>query len=134
MFYLYYSHLSSLLQFSFVASIRTKHKMTGTTDDTTRGPEQDEQPELLTEEQFNQELDDDLRMLLDGDHEEATDERGAEGSAGQGDEEDDEDADEDEEEGYVSPEDPFPPGKRQRPTEQELDRDFDPNEEVGIKP
>lgn len=97
--------------------------MTGTTDDTTRGPEQvpifeDEQPELLTEEQFNQELDDDLQMLLDGDHEEANDE----------------DADEDEEEGYVSPEDPFPPGNRQRPTEEELDRDFDPNEEVGIKP
>ena len=41
---------------------------------------------------------------------------------------------EDSEEGYVSPEDPFPHEARRRPTEEDLDKDFDPNEEVGIKP
>jgi hypothetical protein len=37
-------------------------------------------------------------------------------------------------EGYVSPEDPFPCEARRRPTEEDLDKDYDPNEEVGIKP
>ena len=59
-------------------------------------------------------------------------EGGAEGRAGEaakGKEEDDDDS----EEGYVSPEDPFPHEARRRPTEEDLDKDFDPNEEVGIK-
>ena len=60
-------------------------------------------------------------------------EGGAEGRAGEAAEgEEEEDDDDDSEEGYESPEDPFPPEAR-RPTEEDLDKDFDPNEEVGIK-
>ena len=63
-------------------------------------------------------------------------EGGAEGRAGEaadGKEEEDDD-DEDSEEGYVSLEDPFPREARRRLTEEELDKDFDPNEEVERKP
>ena len=63
-------------------------------------------------------------------------EEGAEGRAGEaieGKEEEDDD-DEDSEEGYVSPEDPFPREARRRPTKEDLDKDFDLDEEVGIKP
>ena len=63
-------------------------------------------------------------------------EGGAEGRVGEvaeGEEEEDDD-DDDSEEGYESPEDPFPCEARRRPTEKDLDKDFDPNEEVGIKP
>jgi hypothetical protein len=67
-------------------------------------------------------------------------EGGAEGRAGEAvegeeeeDDDDEDDGDEDSEEGYVSPEDPFPREARRRPTEEDLDKDFDPNEEVGIK-
>ena len=63
-------------------------------------------------------------------------EGGAEGRAGEateGEEEEDDD-DEDSEEEYVSPKDPFPREARSRPMEEDLDKDFDPNEEVGIKP
>ena len=59
-------------------------------------------------------------------------EGGAEGRAGEaaeGEEEED-----DSEEGYESPEDPFPREARRRPTKEDLDKDFDPNEEVGKKP
>ena len=59
-------------------------------------------------------------------------EGGAEGRAGEsaeGEEEED-----DLEEGYESPKDPFPSEARRRPTEEDLDKDFDPNEEVGKKP
>ena len=59
----------------------------------------------------------------------------AEGRAGEatkGKEEDGEE--EDSEEGYVSPEDPFPREVRRRPMEEDLDKDFDPNEEVRKKP
>ena len=48
-------------------------------------------------------------------------------------EEEEDDDDDDSEEGYVSPEDPFPREARRRPTEEDLDKDFDPNEEVGKK-
>ena len=63
-------------------------------------------------------------------------EGGAEGRAGEAaeGEEVDDDEEEDSEEGYVSPEDSFPHEARRRPTEEDLDKDFDPNEEVGIKP
>ena len=62
-------------------------------------------------------------------------EGGAEGRAGEAAEgkEVNDDDDEDSEEGYVSPEDPFPCEARRRPTEEDLDKDFDPNEEVGKK-
>ena len=49
-------------------------------------------------------------------------------------EEVDDDDEEDSKEGYVSPEDPFPREARRRPMEEDLDKDFDPNEEVGKKP
>ena len=68
-------------------------------------------------------------------------EGGAQGRAGEAaegkEEEDDDDEvndDEDSEEGYVSPEDPFPHEVRRRLMEEDLDKDFDPNEELGKKP
>ena len=62
-------------------------------------------------------------------------EGGAEGRAGEAAEgEEEEDDDDDLEERYVSPEDLFPRKARRRPTEEDLDKDFDPNEEIGIKP
>ena len=57
--------------------------------------------------------------------------RGA-GEAAKGKEE--EEDDDDSEERYVSPEDPFPREARRRPTKKDLDKDFDLNEKVGIKP
>jgi len=75
---------------------------------------------MLTQEPCNEEADERQR-----------EEGGAErrvGEAAEGDEEDDEDDDdEDEEEGYESPEDPFPCEPRWRLTEEEMDKDFDPN-------
>ena len=62
-------------------------------------------------------------------------EGGAEGRVGEAAKgEEEEDDDDDSEEGYESPEDPFPREARRRPTEEDLDKDFDPNEEVGKKP
>ena len=58
----------------------------------------------------------------------------AEGEEEEDDDEDEDDNDEDSEEGYVSLEDPFPREARRRPTKEDLDKDFDPNKEVGIKP
>ena len=59
---------------------------------------------------------------------------GAEGRAGEAAEGEEEDHDDDDsEEGYVSPKDPFPREARRRPTEEDLDKDFDPNKEVGKK-
>ena len=61
-------------------------------------------------------------------------EGGAEGIAGEATKgEEEEDDDDDLEEGYVSPEDPFSCEARRRPTEEDLDKDFDPNKEVGKK-
>jgi hypothetical protein len=71
-------------------------------------------------------------MLTQGESdEEQGGEEGREGGADEGEEDDDDD---DSEEGYESPEDPFPHELRRRPMEDELDKDFDPHEEVGIKP
>ena len=64
--------------------------------------------------------------------EQCDEEEGPEGEATEGEEEEDDD-DDDSEEGYESPEDPFPREARRRPTEEDLDKDFDPNEEVGKK-
>jgi len=68
-------------------------------------------------------------------------EEGEEGRAGEvaggkdeEDNDDEDDDDEDEEEAYESLEDPFPREVRRKATEEELDKDFDPNEEIGIKP
>ena len=65
--------------------------------------------------------------------EECDEEEGPEGEAAEGKEKEDDD-DDDLEEGYESPKDPFPCEARRRPTEEDLDKDFDPNEEVGKKP
>jgi hypothetical protein len=58
-------------------------------------------------------------------------EEGREEEADEGEEEEDDD---DSEEGYKSPEDPFPREPRRRPTEDELEKDFNPQDEVGTKP
>ena len=76
---------------------------------------------MLTQEQYDEE-------------EGRAEGRAGEAAEGKEEEDDDDDDDEDSEEGYVSPEDPFPREARRRPTEQDLGKDFDPNEEVGIKP
>jgi len=77
---------------------------------------------MLTQEEFEEEA-----------AERHVEEGGEEGIAGEDDGDEDDD-DEDEEEGYVSSEDPFPCEAKRRPTEEDLDKDFYPNDEVGIKP
>ena len=109
-------------------------------DSAARCPEHDEQPtyedqaleDQLTQEQFDNELEKDLEVMLT--QEQCDDEEGGAREAAEGEEEEDDDDDDDSEEGYVSPEDPFPRKARRRPTEEDLDKDFDPNEKVGIKP
>ena len=117
--------------------------MLRTPDSAARCPEHDKQPtyeeqaleDQLTQEQFNNELENDLEVMIT---QEQCDEEegGAEGRAGEAAEGEEvvDDDDEDSEEGYVSPEDPFPREARRRSTEEDLDKDFDLNEEVGIKP
>ena len=113
--------------------------MSRTPDSVARCPEHDEQStyeeqaleDQLTQEQFDNEVEKDLEVMLT--QEQCDEEEGTEGEAAEGEEEED-DADDDSEEGYVSPEDPFPREARRRPTEEDLDKDFDPNEEVGKKP
>ena len=103
--------------------------------------DEEELEDHLTQQPFNDELQKDIAVMLTQEEfdEEATErnveEGGAEDRAGEDDDDDVEDNDdEDEEEGYESPRDPFPREARRRLTEEELDKDFDPNEEVGIKP
>ena len=113
--------------------------MSRTTDNAAQCPEHDEQPTLeeqaledqLTQEKFDNEVEKDLEVMLT--QEQCDEEEGPKGEAAEGEEEED-DADDDSEEGYVSPEDPFPREARRRPMEEDLDKDFDPNEEVGKKP
>ena len=121
--------------------------MSRTQDSAARCPEHDEHPtyeeqaleDQLTQEQFDNELENDLKVMLT---QEQCDEEegGAEGRVGEGaegkeeEDDDEDDDDEDSEEGYVSPEDPFPREAKRRPTEEDLDKDFDSNEEVGIQP
>ena len=125
--------------------------MTQTTNEAPRSPEygatfEEVEQETLTEEQFNKDLQNDLAVMLSQDpfneeadeigREEGGEERRAgEAARGEGEDDDDEDDDdEDIEEAYESPEDPFPPEIRRRPTEENLDKDFNPNEEVQMKP
>ena len=112
--------------------------MSRTPDSAARCPEHDEHPtneeqaleDQLTQEQFDNELEKDLEVMLT--QEQCDEEKGgAEGRAAAEGEEEEDDNDDDSEEGYVSPEDPFPCEARRRPTEEGLDKDFDPNEEVG---
>ena len=75
-------------------------------------------------------------MLTQDQSDEEEGEQGRAGQAARGDDEEDDyedDDDEDEEEAYESLEDPFPCEVRQKAME-ELDKDFDPNEEIGTKP
>ena len=110
--------------------------MSRTSGSVARCPKHDEQPtyeeqaleDQLTQEQFDNEVEKDLEVMLT--QEECDEEEGPEGEAAEGEEEEDDES----EEGYESPEDPFPPEARRRPTEEDLDKDFDPNEEVGKKP
>ena len=120
--------------------------MPWTRDSATPSPEhrpifEEPEPEHITQEQFNDELDKGLAEKLTQDQ--SDEEEGEEGRAGEAtkgddkeeeDDDNDEDDDEDEEEAYESPEDPFPCEVRRKPMEEELDMDFDLNEEVGIKP
>ena len=100
-----------------------------------------EEPELehITQEQFNDELDKGLvEMLTQDQFGEEEGEEGRVGEAAGGDDEEDDDDDkddddEDSEEAYESPKDPFSCQVRRKLIE-ELDKDFDLNEEVGIKP
>ena len=131
----------------FLASIRTKREIISRTPDSAaRCPEPDEQPiveeqaleDQLTQEQFDNEVEKDLEVMLTqeqcDEEEGGVEGRAGEAAEGEEEEEEDDDDDEDSEEGYVSPEDPFPREARRRPTEEDLDKDFDPNEEVGKKP
>ena len=104
--------------------------MSRTPDSAARCPEHDEHPtyeeqaleDQLTQEQFDNELEKDLEVMLT---QEQCDEEegGAEGRAGEAAEgEEEEDDDDDSEERYVSPEDPFPREARRRPTEEDLDK------------
>ena len=108
--------------------------MTRTTGDATRIPEhgpnfEEAEPEVLTQKQFNEEADE--RQREEGGVERRAGEA-AKGNEEDGDDEDDDDKDE--EEGYESLKDPFPHEPRRRLTEEEMDKDFDPNKEVGICP
>ena len=108
--------------------------MSRTSDSAARCPEHDEQPiyeeqaleDQLTQEQFNKEVQNDIEVMLT--QEQCDEEEGPEGEAAEGKEEEDDDDDDSE-----SPEDPFPREARRRPTEEDLDKNFDPNEEVGKK-
>ena len=110
--------------------------MSRTLDSAARCPEHDEQPtyeeqaleDQLTQEQFDNEVEKDLEVMLT--QEECDEEEGPEGEAAEGEEEEDDES----KEGYESPEDPFPREARRRPTKEDLDKDFYSNEEVGIKP
>ena len=104
--------------------------MSRTLDSTARCPEHDELPTFeeqalenqLTQEQFDNELENDLEVMLT--QEQCNEEEGgAEERAGEAAEgEEEEDDDDDSEERYVSPEDPFPREARRRSTEEDLTR------------
>ena len=120
--------------------------MSRTRDSATLSPEhgpifEELEQEHITQEQFNDELDKGLAEMLAQDQ--SDEEEGEEGTAGEtvggddkddDDDDDEDDDDEDEEEACESPKDPFPREVRWKPTEEEMDKDFDPNEEVEIKP
>ena len=83
---------------------------------------------MLSQDPFNEEADE------IGREEGGEEGRAGEAARGEGEYDEEDDDDEDEEEAYESPEDPFPPEVRRRPTEEDLDKDFDLNEEVQMKP
>jgi hypothetical protein len=121
---------------NIVPCIRRKHKMIGRTSDVARSPEhgvtfEEVDQEAFTKEQFNQDLENNLTIML-------SQEEGGEkalageatGGEGEDDDDDDDGDDDNDDDAYESPKDPFPREVRWKPTEDELDKDFDPNEEV----
>lgn len=144
-----------LKQTLLLASFRTNHKMTRTTSNAARSNEHEEQPNVggqeiedqLSREKFNAELNNDVEFMLT--QEESGEEQGGQvgleeqpgkeqggevgrEDTGEGSSEESSASDE----GYESPEDENPPEYRHKTREmleEELDKDFDPNEEeVGI--
>ena len=83
---------------------------------------------MLSQDPFDEEADE------IGREEGGEEERSGEAAGGDEEEDDEDSDDEDDKEAYESPEDPFPPEVRQRPTEEDLDKDFNPNKEVQMKP
>jgi hypothetical protein len=92
--------------------------------------ENDEQPthgvEQLSQEDFDNEVEKGIAVMLTQEESQMKED--------EDDDEDDDGDDDSSEDGYVTPEDPFPSPPRQRPTEDDLDEDFNLNDEVGIKP
>jgi hypothetical protein len=93
--------------------------------------------EALTKEQFNKDLEHNVALMLSQEpygsetNDIGTEEGGEKGRAGEATGGEGEDDDDDDDEGaYESLEDPFPPEVRHKLTEDDLDKDFDPNEEV----
>jgi hypothetical protein len=82
----------------------------------------------LSQEQFNEELDNDVAFMLT--QEESGEEQG--GEAGREGETNESGEDDDSTSGYERPEDPHPSEPRRKLTEDKLDKDFNPNEKVEI--
>ena len=90
--------------------------MSRTRDSATPSPEhgpifEEPEPEHITQEQFNDELDKGLAEMLTQDQSDEKEGRAGEAAGGDDEEEDDDDEDDDdegEEEAYESPDDPFP--------------------------
>lgn len=110
--------------------------MTRTTSNAARSNEHEEHPspreqeihDQFSQEQFDEELGNGVAFMLT--QEESGEEQG--GEAGGGETDEGSSKDDDSTTGYESPEDPHPCEPRRKPTTDELDKDFDPNEEVGI--
>jgi hypothetical protein len=110
--------------------------MTRTTSNVARSNEHEEHPspggqeiqDQLSQEQFNEELDNDVAFMLT--QEESGEEQG--GEAGREGETNESGEDDDSTSGYERPEDPHPSEPRRKLTEDKLDKDFNPNEKVEI--
>jgi hypothetical protein len=110
--------------------------MSRSTDSAARGLGNSELPpqegqeieDQLTQEQLDEELQNDVDVMLT--QEDVHEEEAREAVEGEEEEDEDESSSSG---GYVSPEDPHPTEPRRRPTEDELDPDFDMTSEVGIQ-
>jgi hypothetical protein len=110
--------------------------MTWTTSDAARSSPPEEHPsprgqendDELTQEQFDELAAHNIALLT---QEELGEEQGGE-AGGEGEDDEVSGADDGSSSAYESPEDPFPREPRRKPTADELDKEFDPNEEVGI--
>ena len=119
-------------------SIRTKHNMTGSSHDATRDPEETQrsgkeaqddaevvkEQELLSQQRFEDELELDAQLFAQEDIMDIGRKEGGEEEGG---------GEEEEEGPYEEPEDPFPGmSGRRRPTEEEVDPNYIPDDEVGL--